>query len=51
MVLGRVLRFHIREDLLRADGSIDDALLQPLGRLSGDEYAALGEIIQMKRPE
>jgi flavin reductase (DIM6/NTAB) family NADH-FMN oxidoreductase RutF len=50
LVLGQVLRFHIREGLLRASGAVDAALLRPVGRLSGDEYARLGAVFEMKRP-
>ncbi len=51
MILGRVLRFHIRSDLLRPNGTIDALRLRPLARLSGDEYAALGHVFEMKRPQ
>jgi flavin reductase (DIM6/NTAB) family NADH-FMN oxidoreductase RutF len=50
MILGRVLRFHIREGLQRPNGAIDATLLKPVGRLSGDEYATLGRVFEMKRP-
>jgi flavin reductase (DIM6/NTAB) family NADH-FMN oxidoreductase RutF len=50
LILGRVLRFHIREGLLRPNGAIDATLLKPVGRLSGDEYATLGRVFEMKRP-
>jgi flavin reductase (DIM6/NTAB) family NADH-FMN oxidoreductase RutF len=50
LILGRVLRFHIREGLLRPNGAIDATLLRPVARLSGDEYAALGRVFEMKRP-
>jgi flavin reductase (DIM6/NTAB) family NADH-FMN oxidoreductase RutF len=50
LILGRVLRFHIRSGLLRPNGQIDAALLKPVARLSGDEYATLGRVFEMKRP-
>jgi flavin reductase (DIM6/NTAB) family NADH-FMN oxidoreductase RutF len=50
LILGRVLRFHIRAGLLRSNGAIDAALLKPVARLSGDEYATLGRVFEMKRP-
>ncbi len=50
MILGRVLRFHIRSSLLRPNGAIDATLLRPVARLSGDEYATLGRVFEMKRP-
>ena len=51
MILGRVLRFHIRSDLLRPNGQIDALRLRPVARLSGDEYATLGHVFEMKRPQ
>ncbi len=50
MILGRVLRFHLRSDLLRPNGTVDAARLQPVARLSGDEYTTLGHVFAMKRP-
>lgn len=50
LVLGRVVRFHIQDGLLRANGLVDAALLRPLARLAGDEYATLGRVFEMKRP-
>jgi flavin reductase (DIM6/NTAB) family NADH-FMN oxidoreductase RutF len=50
LILGRVLRFHVRSDLLRPNGAIDAALLKPVARLSGDEYTTLGRVFEMKRP-
>jgi flavin reductase (DIM6/NTAB) family NADH-FMN oxidoreductase RutF len=51
LILGRVLRFHIRSDLLRPNGAVDALRLRPLARLSGDEYATLGGVLTMKRPQ
>ena len=32
-------------------GAVDALRLRPLARLSGDEYAALGRVFEMKRPQ
>jgi flavin reductase (DIM6/NTAB) family NADH-FMN oxidoreductase RutF len=50
MILGRIVRYHLRQGLLRANGLVDAALLQPLARLGGDEYATLAEIFSLQRP-
>ena len=50
MVLGRILRYHLREGLLRPNGLVDAKLLNPLARLGGDEYALLGDSFEIKRP-
>lgn len=51
MILGRVLRFHIRSDMLRSNGTVDALRLRPVARLSGDEYATLDRVFEMKRPQ
>lgn len=50
MVLGRILRYHIREGLLRPNGLVDATLLRPITRLGGDEYATIGRVFSMVRP-
>ena len=36
LVIGRVVRFHVRDDLYGENGRVDVAGLDPLGRLAGD---------------
>jgi flavin reductase (DIM6/NTAB) family NADH-FMN oxidoreductase RutF len=50
LVLGRVIRFHIQDGLLRPNGRVDPVGLRPVGRLSGDEYATLGRVFTLARP-
>nr|HMN29687.1 flavin reductase family protein [Caldilineaceae bacterium] len=50
MVIGRVLCYHVRDDLLRPNGLVDASLLHPLARLGGDEFAAIGHIFELLRP-
>ncbi len=50
LVLGRVLRYHLREGLLGPDGRADLQVLRPVARLSGDEYASLGPVFSLSRP-
>ncbi|MFC2026238.1 flavin reductase family protein [Chloroflexota bacterium] len=52
MVLGQVLRFHIREDLLRPNGLVDAQKLKPITRLGGSgEYAKIGELFHLEVPD
>lgn len=46
MILGRVLRFHVREDLYRSDiGLVNTASMKPISRLGGSaEYTKIGEL-------
>jgi flavin reductase (DIM6/NTAB) family NADH-FMN oxidoreductase RutF len=46
LIVGEVLMFHFRDGLLR-DGKIDTQQLDPICRLAGPRYAALGEIVTM----
>jgi flavin reductase (DIM6/NTAB) family NADH-FMN oxidoreductase RutF len=52
MVLGRVLRFHIRADLYRPNGLVDTINMKPISRMGGAlEYSKIGELIHLKCPE
>ena len=53
MVLGRVKRFHVREDLYRQDlGLVDSVRMQPIMRLGGPvEYTKIGELFEMTTPK
>lgn len=50
LVIGQVLYIHIRAGLLRPNGLVDAALMRPLLRLGGDEYATLGRVFALPRP-
>ncbi len=50
MVLGRIVRFHLRAGLLGADGTIAPDRLRPLARLGGAYYATLGQLFTMHSP-
>jgi flavin reductase (DIM6/NTAB) family NADH-FMN oxidoreductase RutF len=50
MIVGRIVRYHIRADLLRESGLVDAARLRPVARLGGEEYVTAGEVFEMLRP-
>jgi flavin reductase (DIM6/NTAB) family NADH-FMN oxidoreductase RutF len=50
MVMGRVLGMHIADSAI-VDGRVVAARLKPIARLGYREYASLGEIFKMTRPE
>ena len=51
MVLGRVLRFHIRDDLLRSNGLVDTMKMKPITRLGGSvEYSTIGKLFHLEIP-
>lgn len=49
-MVGEIVRFHFREGLCE-NGKIDSLRLDPLCRLGGPNYAALGGVIRMKPVE
>ncbi|TAH37870.1 MAG: flavin reductase family protein [Planctomycetota bacterium] len=49
-ILGRVLAFRVRSDLLAPDGSLDQARLAPMGRLGGALYAPVERRVEVARP-
>ena len=52
MVLGRVIRFHIREDLYRQNGLVDTMRMRPITRLGGAvEYSTIGDLMYLRIPE
>ncbi len=51
MVLGRIVRCHLREGLLGPDWVVKPELLKPVGRLGRIEHTTLGRIFSMARPE
>jgi len=52
MVLGKVVRFHIRENLIRSNGLVDTIAMNPLTRLGGSvEYAKIGELVILRSPD
>ena len=53
MVLGKVLRFHIRENLYRPElGLVDTVAMKPITRLGGPvEYTRIGELFLLPVPD
>jgi len=47
--IGEVLLFHVRDDLLLPDRTVDPWGLRPLARLGGNGYAPLREVIEIPR--
>jgi flavin reductase (DIM6/NTAB) family NADH-FMN oxidoreductase RutF len=50
MVLGRVVGIHIRDEAI-AQGRVDPRRLDPIARLGYSQYARLGEVFAMRRPQ
>ena len=50
IVLGRVVHVHVDPSVWK-DGRVDPRLLDPVCRLAGSGYAALGDLYSLPRPE
>jgi flavin reductase (DIM6/NTAB) family NADH-FMN oxidoreductase RutF len=49
IVLGEVVRFHIKDEFLTPRGYVDIPAMHPVGRLSGNGYVRLSDRFEMKR--
>jgi len=49
-VVGEVLLAHVREDVL-TDGRVDILKLKPVGRLGGDAYSPMRDVVHFARPK
>ena len=49
-VVGEILRAHVRDEVL-LEGRVDVTKLRPLGRLGGEQYSGLGELLRLPRPK
>lgn len=49
-VVGEILRAHVRDEVLTA-GLVDINKLRPLGRLGGDGYSVVRDVVQLPRPK
>jgi flavin reductase (DIM6/NTAB) family NADH-FMN oxidoreductase RutF len=50
LVIGRMVRFHVRDELYGDNGRIDVAGLDPLGRLAGD-YTKVETIFELPKDD
>ena len=48
VVIGEIVLFHINDDVFK-DGKIDLSLLNPVGRLSGNNYSRVFDSFEVKR--
>lgn len=49
LLIGRIVRIHVDEAIYE-NGRINAALLKPVSRLAGTNYAKLGEVFSLERP-
>jgi flavin reductase (DIM6/NTAB) family NADH-FMN oxidoreductase RutF len=51
VVFGRILAAHVADMVLDANGKIDPALLDTVGRLGGENYVTTRDRFSLKRPD
>ncbi|HEY8991131.1 MAG TPA: flavin reductase family protein [Luteolibacter sp.] len=51
VVFGRIVAAHVADAILGADGKIDPALLDTVGRLGGENYVTTRDRFSLKRPD
>ncbi|HOZ74032.1 MAG TPA: flavin reductase family protein [Flavobacterium sp.] len=49
ILIGRIVMFHVNDELLLEDYKINLDLYQPVSRLAGHHYSKLGELFSIKR--
>ena len=50
IIVGKIVLVHVRDDLIDNRYRIDHQALQPIARLSGNDYAYVHEVFSMLRP-
>jgi len=50
LAVGEILRIHVRDEVM-VDGLADPLRLRPVGRLGGDGYAVVREVVRRARPK
>lgn len=51
VIFGRILLVHVAERILNAEGEIDSAKLDAIGRLGGEAFSRTTETFSLKRPD
>lgn len=50
LLIGRIVHYHIKEEIYH-NGRIDASKLNAISRLAGNDYAKIGEVFTINRPE
>lgn len=51
LLIGRIVQYHISEDIYQQNHRIDHNTLQAVSRLAGQNYAKIGPVFELERPE
>ena len=50
VVFGKVMRIHVRDEVIAADGKLDIVGIKPLARLGYHDYTSVTEVFEMPIP-
>ncbi|HUS56105.1 MAG TPA: flavin reductase family protein [Thermohalobaculum sp.] len=50
MVIGRVTRIHVRDDVVGPDGKLDIAKIEPIARMGYHDYTVVRDVFEMRIP-
>ena len=50
VVFGQVMRIHVKDEVIRADGKLDIAAIRPLARMGYYDYTSVTETFEMRIP-
>lgn len=50
VVFGEVVRIHINDDVVAADGKLDIAAIRPIARMGYYDYAVIDDVFEMRIP-
>lgn len=51
LIIGKVVQFHIDDDIYEEDGKINANKLDAVSRLAGANYAKIGDVFSIERPK
>ncbi|MCD7035911.1 flavin reductase family protein [Metabacillus sp. GX 13764] len=51
LLIGRILHYHLDQEVYQDNGHTDYRKLKPVSRLAGNDYGKLGELFALKRPK
>lgn len=51
LLIGRIVQYHIDEKLRDENGHIDPHALNAMSRLAGNDYASIGKLLTIARPQ
>lgn len=51
VVYGEVMRIHVNDDVITAEGKLDIPAIQPLARMGYFDYTAVTEVFEMRIPQ